>query len=896
MDNVTAMSAEIPNPPKGECIGLVGPMEKAWQQSFPKGLPNLTIIWHEGWLHRSDKKNYWRDLHDKLMACSKGAKILVVLFDESPACPDKNQNGNPLGVLLRAIAEGATPELGTADRQVGWASVSEIDQFASRVVEWKPVKLDGGDSLLRLCDVCAALLEKNERELIVTKKCLETGASVTIKTPLPELEEFFEFLEEPMIYRAKKLHAAGEDAESAKRGLRLLKWLETRVFVPNTIPLNVLLVENDPDKLRGKMEVALGGALIFGGKVPSDLFSDAKVYLLRHKPDFDRLISADKRKGLQAEIWNLTSAIPKTDLPREDIPWDQLDLILQDLVLDNNEARLHGLELVAHYFEACPQALVFLLTSLDVESLVGSGDVNWRYSDAIISKDATETLTYEYRRCFRERFGRMFWPDWCRKIDETERKLLRGLFGSLRKWQIEPDILWHGQSLPEMIDHANRHITALWRLTNNFVGTLLENGGANDKVLSLRHRVSLAVAVWMHDVGHRGDEYIAGSMEIRASHAGISERLLLRNPKAYGLEWLLDEAFMPYASCCDADDTTKARDARLACRNETHCAQGAGTSLCLLREAGLLCRHHQSNAPLDHAALAHMAGRGKEPSVYSLMPKRTMKAEDYLADMTNDSRPVPSPSGNLVRKLDEFKTQTGFRCVMGLLRMLDALQLHRSRVGSAASLASFNEFLDTRFQWCHSERLRLDKALRTATPGTTAFLRTMSDLSALEEYELLLNVQYVHFWRQAVAHEAEVKWSWQPGGIGVLNVAFTLNERALAELKNMTPKLPRMDGTRSEHPIKDLLAEHDDAFAEIADPELNSAAKRWAKNVYDEVAKEEHESQYGKGVAQPNASDRPKGYLGTLKGAITFRVTVSGTDQKTWIDPVVLLRTFNKTA
>ena len=63
-----------------------------------------------------------------------------------------------------------------------------------------------------------------------------------------------------------------------------------------------------------------------------------------------------------------------------------------------------------------------------MESLVGSNDVNWRYVDCIISKDATEILPYEYRRCFL----RTIWPDVLAglarvfKMDESERAMLRG--------------------------------------------------------------------------------------------------------------------------------------------------------------------------------------------------------------------------------------------------------------------------------------------------------------------------------------------------------------------------------------------------------------------------------------------------------------------------------------
>ncbi len=596
---------------------------------------------------------------------------------------------------------------------------------------------------------------------------------------------------------------------------------------------------------------------------------DARVYLV--SKGFDRLKSPDGREELK-----------KAFTSREPFGWDEVDLVLQDIVLDDDSKTADGLELVPHYFEACPQALVFVLTSLDIESLVGSGDVNWKYVDCIISKRSLATLWYEYRRCFCERFGRMFWPDW-RSIDDKhrqDRRLLRQLFGSLRKWQIEPDILWHGQNLPEMIDHANRHITALWRLTNDFIGTLMENGAANMEVISLRRWIALAIAVWMHDVGHRGDEYLAGPMDVRASHAGISERLLLRNPDAYTLGWLLSDSSIPHKPCRSNENKTDGRTVRLECRNATQCRAETEESLCLLREVGLLCRHHQSNAPLDKYSIAGMAKRGKAPSVYSLIPDMAsdrVETEQFLEAMTNDRLPTPWPSGTRVRTLDEFTLHTpaSFKCIAGLLRMLDALQLHRSRVGSAASIKSFNDFLDTRFRWCATERERLEHTLRAATPGTHAFTRAIGDLDALGEYELLLTTQKVHYWRQAAVHDVQVVWRWLAKGEALVDIAYTLNVQALKELELLKSTPPRVAGTGEPIYLKDVLnhspiENHSEMQSNVSAAEISI----WINNVAKEVVRPEHNSQYGDG--RPVTVD---GYLGVLADNVTLRVVVAGTDR-----------------
>lgn len=886
---MTRMKKEAASAKTVDCVGLIGPMEIAWKQIFKDGLkalsPCLVIVWHEEWLR--SEHGLWAKLLEKLRSLEANARILVVIFGETPDLLGEEKIGNPVKFLLRALVADRAANAKERGGCVGWASISEVARFSSAAVEWSPKGRRDDSALMRLCEVCAAVSNQ--------KKKLEDYPSVT-------LEDFFLFLAEPAKFRAARLHGA-ETAEKGKMGLRLLKWLAAHALTPRKTPLKILLVENKPGKIGttptrddlrkqdngedrdlGKIDASIWGRLgnLALKTSPLGYLTEATIYLVTGdvESDFNSLRSVQGRKDLKAKVWKSSASSGRGKAKKGvDIPWADIDLVLQDIVLDVEDPRLTGLELVSHYFEACPQALVFVLTSLDVESLVGSGDVNWRYVDCLVSKEAMETLWYEYRRCFQERYGRMFWPDWsCAEPDD--RKLLRGLFSSLRRWQIEPDILWHGQTLPEMIDHAHRHITALWKLTNDFIGTLLENGGADTEVLSLRHRVALAVAVWMHDVGHRGDEYIAGSMEIRASHAGISERLLLRNPAAYQLGWLLAESLIPHQSCRakKSDGGDGGRAERLDCRNETSCRSkqgGKGQPLCLLREAGLLCRHHQSNAPLDGKSLAHMAGRGKEPTVYSLIPDSddmALTSEVFLQAMTNDALPMPSPRGTKLRTLEDFVTSqpNEFRSVAGILRILDALQLHRSRVGTSAFSASFYEFLETKFVWCQSERKRLEADRRAATPGRNAFQRISAKLSDLDEYEILLTTQQVHFWRQASVHEVEVVWTWAAGGKATAAILFTLSERALAQLDEIKASLPKSTGRSVEHILSDLLAPFGTA----------GPSEKWIENLKDEVVGSEHKSQYPGGI-----TNRKAGYLGVLRSEVGFRVGVSGTDQKSFEKP-----------
>ena len=835
-------------PNKVTYIGGQDALLEACRQTFAWKTEETTlvILWHDGWLS-GGHSSYWQGFHDYLsgLGDDTAVRIVVALFEEKPDDGTGSDCACALRALLLALATDTASGAGApSDGLGGWCRITDFGRLSKAGVMWKRRK---NSSLLSLLSVAATLTTPGRAD------------------PRPTLGEFFRFLADPVAFRTQALH--GAEPENAVADLRKLKWLDTLATFGQPPKLKVLVVENNPTELKtrsNEIEKALKSAAPNVPTSPLGFLENAEFYLVDKK--FQELAIELGKAEITAKKWDVEKG--KIGEPVT-INSSEIDLVLQDIVLEREGVaqNLSGLDLVPLFYQACPQALVFVITNLNVETLVGSGDVNWKYVDCIVSKSALATLWYEYRRCFRERFGRMFWADWGTAGDD-ERRLLRNLFGSLRRWQIEPDILWHGQTLPEMIDHANRHVSALWKLVNDVVGTLMERGGANPGVLSLRHRVALTISIWMHDVGHRGDEFFANSMDIRAAHAGISERLLLRNPEAYCLGWLLED--LPHMDCIKNDTT--GRDARFECRNRCECAHES-RSLCLLREAGLLCRHHQSNAPLDLTSLRAMAKRGKEPSVYSLVPDesahlRKIKSEDFLREITNDALPSPSPQGVNVRTLEDFTTsdKKNFRAVAGVMRMLDALQIHRARVGSMASIGSFKEFLDVRFGWCASERIRLEEDRRAATPGKKSFQRVSAKLDELGEYEILLNVQGVHYWRQAAVHEIEVLWRWKSGGSASLVLNYRLDNNALDMINGMTAKVPRITGGKeSEFGLGDVL-------------DGNDPKEKWEKDFKKEVFGNEHKSQYGAEWTEP-ATEREKGYLNAMFRQVEFVIEVSDLQQ-----------------
>lgn len=877
MDNVTSG----PNTPvvAVRYIGATGPLKAVCEQVFtwmPQEAeggsdPVLVIVWHERWLY-SDCE-LWRELHEYLRGVTRPIRIPVTFFGETPEEFTNEKHGHPLSVLLQAIVQDARRGgIDVSTRQLGWASITNVSRFQSAATRWQTTE---DSALLQLCEVCSALPSKKAAYPAVT------------------LEDFFLFISEPTRFRASKLHGA-KTSDEGRQGLRLLKWLAARALVPRNMLLKILLVENRPGDFAlptrgavlasspiqwsenasrdlGAINVSIGTALdgLAFSTNPLGFLKRATIYLVQTTDGFERLRSTTGRDGLTAKVWKSDVALGgEMGQPDTDIPWNELDLILQDIVLNDQDAQLTGLELVPHYFEACPQALVFLLTSLDVESLVGSGDVNWRYVDCIVSKNALETLWYEYRRCFRDRFGRMFWADWpaVSKGDGFDsRETLRRLFGCLRKWQIEPAILGHGQGVPEMIDHADRHIGCLWRLTDDFVGEFLENAVPPSDQLTLGDRMLLAIAVWLHDTGHRGDEFHDNPADVRTFHAGISERLLLRDPDAYGLEWLLDHC----AEACRGVNLTGLSSRLGRCRNRP---VGEGERICPLRAVGLLCRHHQSNAPLDSASFEDIQSKGKMISPYSRVRASAGDPSpcDYEAQLrlwTDPTKPLEGWNGSQVMTLEDFaKNQPSLVGLAGLLRMLDGIQLHRRRVGSPAAARSFAVYLSNRDAWAQREIAVMDSELAAMNPGTREYLTALGKRQQLESYRRLVNVQHVHYLQQLAVREVEVRWVWEPGGTGAVDVGFVLDERGLGYFSSATVEVPGLD--KSFHILNEVLKPQNENFKQdersaarrasdaiLEHPALRSEQLKglkeplesWAIHVLGDFIEKEHNSQMPRG-------------------------------------------------
>lgn len=104
-----------------------------------------------------------------------------------------------------------------------------------------------------------------------------------------------------------------------------------------------------------------------------------------------------------------------------------------------------------------------------------------------------------------------------------------------QKWSQYPNILWHGSKGIQMADHSLVHTQNLLGLADNLL-TLLPK-----ETIKPIEFLILYYALWLHDIGHRGNKNYQEPIDVRDFHGVISGLLLLEdafknNSELYELE------------------------------------------------------------------------------------------------------------------------------------------------------------------------------------------------------------------------------------------------------------------------------------------------------------------------------------------------------------------------
>jgi len=655
------------------------------------------------------------------------------------------------------------------------------------------------------------------------------------------LPDTTEFLIRGSHHHARLLHACGkpkkkpDDRNKSIADFARIERLAGQRIVPRNLPLNILVVENK-----------IGDYPKFTTLVKSCYLwchlENAHWYIRDEKFNaWEKQLREDKGKLLgnlkvKKLDWSMVVQGNK-NFDNISINYSDIDLILQDVFLDEDSNVPLGFHLTEHYFDLMPQAMVFLLTAIDIDYLAATGKTH--KADRVISKHRMGCLWWYYYQAFISLYGRIFWNPWCKAPDDgtiADRKYMRKLFGCLRRWRMEPEILWHGQNLPEMIDHGHPHVTDLWRLTDDIIGTAVEKSPFLADELTAEDRILLALGVWLHDIGHRGDQFNIDPMAIRDAHGAISERLLLSDPKALGLEWLEELCTNQRSKECGCNANGKGSRLKVRNRIPYKADNGNTSELCPLRKVGLLCRAHQSSAPIWPEKLPEMWKNLKFPGSYGRLGycykdknycyKCEINSDEALKAWFDSNKDL-NWIGSDIRCMEDFKDDKLVKLIC-LLRWLDALHVSRVRTGTYIHQATHRLFLEERKEWC-TKRLRVLKLLLEQSPaGSKSYLAALAEQIQLLSYGQLLDVQDIHLWRHDAVDRISVEYEIS-SKIPILVITYHI--------------FPKELSAKFKSQIKQQYEDVANKWNVSQWTGLEERFKYWAAHVFDDVILSEVESQ-----------------------------------------------------
>lgn len=98
-----------------------------------------------------------------------------------------------------------------------------------------------------------------------------------------------------------------------------------------------------------------------------------------------------------------------------------------------------------------------------------------------------------------------------------------------QKWSQYPNILWHGSKGIQMADHSLVHTQNLLGLADNLLTLLSEQKIDQKKTIKPIEFLILYYALWLHDIGHRGNKNYQEPIDVRDFHGVISGFLLLED-------------------------------------------------------------------------------------------------------------------------------------------------------------------------------------------------------------------------------------------------------------------------------------------------------------------------------------------------------------------------------
>jgi len=457
---------------------------------------------------------------------------------------------------------------------------------------------------------------------------------------------------------------------------------------------NVLLIENKPDgKIEELKELNLDNIKRYkSSKLEScltkieELFEGYKFWIYKNDFPFlkDKLNSVlddkENKQKVEVEIFKKAKLINdnsnKANHKGGDLDFNNIDLILIDIFLEE-EAELNGLDFLKLFTLLYPEIPAFIMSGSEDTEVIG--DAIKGKADYYILKKNMFSLPFIYYK-YLDDLGALI-----QYIKDPDLK--RSLIGNLRYWRYKKDFLWFGDKCYHMVNHSYDHVGNDWNIANQIVPHLLDTLKDQDQSLSDEEIYAFCMAIWLHDIGHKGNDHYGEPHEIRDLHGLISAELVMKHPESYGCYGYLDRKASPYrwanfgapktapqlimermatleaaGRMVEEKHRTEAKDIEKV-DNNRHYFYDHIQKVTILEKICLLCIYHKSNFPLDDDDFKKIRENGKRIPLDCYCNKNKNTTPIHLKSITTTIN-----DANLLK-------------LVALFRFIDGMDINQNRVG-----------------------------------------------------------------------------------------------------------------------------------------------------------------------------------------------------------------------
>lgn len=327
---------------------------------------------------------------------------------------------------------------------------------------------------------------------------------------------------------------------------------------------------------------------------------------------------------------------------------EKYSLILVDIFL-GEDVDVNGVDFIRMFTNLFPHIPTFILSVCDDYEVVS--DAIRSGADYYILKNDILSLPLAYFLFIRN-LGRV--------IEFINNDTLKkSIIGNIRYWTFKKNFLWFGDKCYHMVEHAYQHTLEDWIIANIILGPLLQN-----KYLSVSDDMlySFLMAIWLHDIGHKGNGKYGEPYQIRDNHGYISAEFILKYPHLLGI----DDSDQYYKDLYRSKKRTNSAVKVLYQRIKKK------KNISITEMIALFTLYHKSNCPITEKEFKKINSQER------FVPLEYFEKGEPQAIMTLEK---------IVKVLEDQAIQRHLLILAFLFRLIDSLDISHSRVGDVTEEA-----------------------------------------------------------------------------------------------------------------------------------------------------------------------------------------------------------------